>query len=52
VALFMTELAFTDPLQQSNAKIAILVASVLAAVASLLILLPRRTTISVHQEEI
>ena len=41
VALFITELAFTDPAQQSNAKVAILVASVLAAVVSLVILMLR-----------
>ncbi len=43
VALFITELAFTDPLQQSNAKLAILVASLLAAgAACLLLCLPGR----------
>ncbi len=31
VALFITELAFTEPVQRSNAKLAILIASVLAA---------------------
>ncbi|MEO7399119.1 MAG: Na+/H+ antiporter NhaA [Ilumatobacteraceae bacterium] len=39
VALFITELAFDDPADQSNAKLAILVASVLAAAASCVILL-------------
>jgi Na+:H+ antiporter, NhaA family len=39
VALFITELAFTDPVDQSNAKLAILVASVLAAAASTAILI-------------
>jgi Na+:H+ antiporter, NhaA family len=38
VALFITELAFIDPVQQSNAKIAILVASAFAAAISLVIL--------------
>ena len=38
VALFITELAFTDPVDRSNAKIAILVASVLAAGLSTVIL--------------
>ncbi|MBK5331312.1 MAG: Na+/H+ antiporter NhaA [Ilumatobacteraceae bacterium] len=38
VALFITELAFTDPVDQSNAKLAILVASVLAAAGSTAIL--------------
>ena len=38
VAIFITELAFTDPVDQSNAKLAILVASVLAAAGSSAIL--------------
>ena len=38
VALFITELAFTDPTDRSNAKLAILLASVLAAAVSSLIL--------------
>lgn len=38
VALFITELAFTDPIDRSDAKLAILVASVLAAVVSSVIL--------------
>lgn len=38
VALFITELAFTDPAQQSNAKLAILIASVLAAAVSIALL--------------
>jgi len=38
VALFITELALTDPVDQSNAKLAILLASVLAAVVSIAIL--------------
>ena len=48
VALFITELAFTDPVDQSNAKLAILVASVLAAAASSVILTTgsRRTTMA------
>ncbi len=41
VALFITELAFTDPTDQSNAKLAILAASVLAATASTVILTRR-----------
>ena len=41
VALFITELALTDPVDQSNAKLAILVASVLSAVASAAILTTR-----------
>ena len=41
VALFITELAFTDPVDQSNAKLAILIASVLAAAMSAAILLQR-----------
>ena len=39
VALFITELAFDDPVDQSNAKLAILLASVLAAVLSSAVLL-------------
>ena len=38
VALFITELALTDPVEQSNAKLAILVASALAATVSAVIL--------------
>jgi NhaA family Na+:H+ antiporter len=38
VALFITELAFTDPAQRTDAKLAIVVASVTAAVLSMLIL--------------
>ncbi len=38
VALFISELAFTDPVDESNAKLAILVASVLAAAGSSMIL--------------
>jgi Na+:H+ antiporter, NhaA family len=38
VALFITELALTDPIDQSNAKLAILAASVLAAAGSSAIL--------------
>ncbi len=41
VAIFITELAFTDPVEQSNAKLAVLVASVLAAAGSSAILTPR-----------
>ena len=40
VALFITELALTDPTEQSNAKLAILVASVLAAAISTMTLMP------------
>lgn len=36
VALFITELAFTDVQQQSNAKLAILLASLIAAMAAML----------------
>jgi Na+:H+ antiporter, NhaA family len=39
VALFITELALTDPVEQSNAKLAVLVASVLAAAISTVFLL-------------
>jgi Na+:H+ antiporter, NhaA family len=39
VALFITELALTDPTDQANAKLAILIASALAAVLSIAILL-------------
>ena len=39
VALFIAELALADPVEQSNAKLAILVASVLAAAVSMAILL-------------
>ncbi len=42
VALFITELALIDPVEQSNAKLAILAGSVLAAAISTFIL--RRTT--------
>ncbi|MCU1359252.1 MAG: sodium:proton antiporter, partial [Ilumatobacteraceae bacterium] len=38
VALFITELAFTDPVDRTDAKLAILMASVLAAAASGVIL--------------
>ncbi len=44
VALFITELALTDPVDQSNAKLAILVASVLAAGGSSAILTLRSRT--------
>ena len=39
VALFITELALTDPVKQSNAKLAILLASLLAAGTSTVILM-------------
>lgn len=42
VALFVTELAFTDPVQRSNATLGILTAAVVAAAVSLTILIPRR----------
>jgi NhaA family Na+:H+ antiporter len=38
VAMFITELALTDPIQQENAKLAILLASVVAAGLSMLML--------------
>lgn len=41
VALFITELALPNPIDQSNAKLAILAASILAALASCLILMRR-----------
>jgi Na+:H+ antiporter, NhaA family len=44
VSLFITELAFDDPVDQSNAKLAILVASVTAAVLSSSIFLSRGRT--------
>lgn len=50
VALFITELAFTDEAERSHAKLAILVASVLAAIAASVILRssPRPTPRSVE----
>ena len=42
VALFITDLAFDDPLKRSDAKLAILVASLLAAALSSLLLRTRR----------
>jgi Na+/H+ antiporter NhaA len=44
VALFITELALTDPVEQSNAKLAIFVASVVAAALSIAILWHRAPT--------
>jgi NhaA family Na+:H+ antiporter len=42
VAIFIVELALTDPTQQANAKLGIVAAAVIAAGASLMILmLPR-----------
>ena len=38
VAIFITKLALTDPIQQENAKLAILLASVVAAVLAMLLL--------------
>lgn len=46
VALFITELALSDPRDQSHAKLAILLASVVAASFSCLILMRRRHTVS------
>jgi NhaA family Na+:H+ antiporter len=43
VALFITELAFDNPVDQTNAKLAILLASVVAVIAALAILLRRKT---------
>jgi NhaA family Na+:H+ antiporter len=42
VALFITELAFTDHMQRANATLGILIAAVLAATLSLIVLTPRR----------
>jgi Na+:H+ antiporter, NhaA family len=39
VALFITELAFDDPVEQANAKLAVLIASALAAAISAVLLL-------------
>lgn len=44
VALFITELALTDPQQRTDAKLAIVVASVVAALISALLLSARRPT--------
>lgn len=38
VALFITELAFTDPAQQADGKLAVLVASLIAAILSIVLL--------------
>jgi NhaA family Na+:H+ antiporter len=43
VALFITELAFDNPVDQTNAKLAILLASVVAVIAALAILMTRKT---------
>jgi NhaA family Na+:H+ antiporter len=43
VALFITELALDNPVDQTNAKLAILFASVVAVIAALAILLTRKT---------
>jgi len=43
VALFITELAFDNPADQTNAKLAILLASVVAVIAALAILMRRKT---------
>jgi len=52
VALFITELALTDPVEQSNAKLAILLASLLAAGTSTVILMrgPRRRPVDQRPE--
>jgi NhaA family Na+:H+ antiporter len=44
VALFITDLAFTDPAQQAEAKLAVLVGSVVAAGVSIALLLGRKRT--------
>jgi NhaA family Na+:H+ antiporter len=44
VALFITDLAFTDPAQQAEAKLAVLVGSVVAAGMSIALLLGRKRT--------
>lgn len=44
VALFITELAFDNPVDQTNAKIAILMSSVVAVIAAIAILMRRKTT--------
>jgi Na+/H+ antiporter NhaA len=41
--LFITELALDNPVDQTNAKLAILLASVVAVIAALAILLTRKT---------
>jgi len=43
VALFITELALDNPVDRTNAKLAILLASVVAVIAALAILLTRKT---------
>jgi len=43
VALFITELALDNPVDQTNAKLAILLASVVAVIAALAILMRRKT---------
>jgi Na+/H+ antiporter NhaA len=44
VALFITDLAFTDPAQQAEAKLAVLVGSVVAAGMSIALLLGGKRT--------
>lgn len=44
VALFITELALDNPVDQTNAKLAILLASVIAVIAALAILMRQKTT--------
>lgn len=43
VALFITELAFDNPVDQTNAKLAILLSSFVAVIASMAILMRRKT---------
>jgi NhaA family Na+:H+ antiporter len=43
VALFITELALDNPVDQTNAKLAILLASVVAVIAALAILMRQKT---------
>jgi Na+/H+ antiporter NhaA len=44
VALFITELALDNPVDQTNAKLAILLASVTAVIVALAILMRQKTT--------
>lgn len=48
VALFISELAFTNPAHQSDAKIAILIGSILSAALSIFVL--NRKSIAIHHE--
>lgn len=47
VALFITELAFDNPVDQTNAKIAILMSSVVAVIAAIAILMRQKTTVEI-----